>query len=531
MKKLLSVLTSVLMALSIVAPIQAEENVVGISTEKEFIEAVSDNVTESIVLNNDIELNENVHINKEFVIDFNGNTITYDGVINEDKNGPAGLIDVETNGSLTIKGNGKITYNKAEDGGYMNSDSTGYCLRLQGNAYLKVENGTFDAGLTCIQAGDSSKAVIIDGVFRADFDWNSKYWLLNLIDKSDAVIEVYGGSFENFDPSASETENPKANFLGEGASCTKDGNVYVVTHIHNQETIIPAVSPTCTKDGLTEGKKCSICGEVTVAQELVPATGHHFDENGECVCGEKIEVYIPTIDLTKPAENVMVGTVSDGKDLLANEVSTIVNDVIEGNDITVISEATLSNLQEALKDESVITSEIVISSEESEIDENDITKVNEFVKSNDNIQAVAQYFDIQVVLKADGKSLGDVSVLSKPITFTVAIPEELAKEGRTFYVIRLHDGVVETLPTTLNDDGTISFETDKFSTYALAYSDKAEEVTDSNTTTKPNTTKPDTSDVAVPDTGVNETGMWMMQFAILASGVILVSVLRKKYSK
>ena len=42
---------------------------------------------------------------------------------------------------------------------------------------------------------------------------------------------------------------------------------------HTEETI-PAVAPTCTTTGLTEGKKCSVCGETLVAQEEVPMTGH-----------------------------------------------------------------------------------------------------------------------------------------------------------------------------------------------------------------------------------------------------------------
>lgn len=43
---------------------------------------------------------------------------------------------------------------------------------------------------------------------------------------------------------------------------------------------------------------------------------------------------------------------------------------------------------------------------------------------------------------------------------------------RVYYVVRDHNGEIEVLNTTVNDDNTISFESDKFSTYALAYVDQ-----------------------------------------------------------
>lgn len=45
---------------------------------------------------------------------------------------------------------------------------------------------------------------------------------------------------------------------------------------HTEETI-PAVHATCMTAGKTEGKKCSVCGEVLEAQQEVPATGHTPD--------------------------------------------------------------------------------------------------------------------------------------------------------------------------------------------------------------------------------------------------------------
>jgi len=46
---------------------------------------------------------------------------------------------------------------------------------------------------------------------------------------------------------------------------------------HTDETLA-AVAPDCTNTGLTEGKKCSVCGEILVAQETVDALGHKYGE-------------------------------------------------------------------------------------------------------------------------------------------------------------------------------------------------------------------------------------------------------------
>ncbi len=49
------------------------------------------------------------------------------------------------------------------------------------------------------------------------------------------------------------------------------------------EIIDNAVSATCTKTGLTEGKKCSVCGTITVVQQTV-AKKSHIDNNGDYKC-------------------------------------------------------------------------------------------------------------------------------------------------------------------------------------------------------------------------------------------------------
>ena len=65
------------------------------------------------------------------------------------------------------------------------------------------------------------------------------------------------------------------NFLKKRIGGKKQDDL-VVQHEH---TIIvdPAVAPTCTAEGLTEGSHCSICREVLVPQQAIPVTGHHYD--------------------------------------------------------------------------------------------------------------------------------------------------------------------------------------------------------------------------------------------------------------
>jgi hypothetical protein len=57
----------------------------------------------------------------------------------------------------------------------------------------------------------------------------------------------------------------------------KDGVLYKTECTHKLATI-PAVAPTCTKTGLTEGKRCTICNKIITAQKTVPAKGHKLNE-------------------------------------------------------------------------------------------------------------------------------------------------------------------------------------------------------------------------------------------------------------
>jgi hypothetical protein len=51
-----------------------------------------------------------------------------------------------------------------------------------------------------------------------------------------------------------------------------------IEKLPHTEVVDAAKAPTCTETGLTEGKHCSACGEVLVAQEVVKELGHSYGE-------------------------------------------------------------------------------------------------------------------------------------------------------------------------------------------------------------------------------------------------------------
>ena len=96
----------------------------------------------------------------------------------------------------------------------------------------------------------------------ADAEFTARYTAIPHTEAVDKAVE----------PTCTETG------LTEGKHCSVCGEVLVeqegVKAKGHTEVVDKAVEPTCTETGLTEGRHCSVCSAVLVEQEVVPAKGH-----------------------------------------------------------------------------------------------------------------------------------------------------------------------------------------------------------------------------------------------------------------
>lgn len=185
--------------------------------------------------------------------------------------------------------------------------------------------------------------------------------------------------------------------------------------------------------------------------------------NGNYVVSKKqVKVDIPVIDTNKEVKNVTVGVTN----------------------YTKVKGVLLASLEKSnIKTEGIspVVDMNIESKSASEIDKSVINSIKNIVNKQLSNAKIADYFDISILVKdsQSGELAGSLSNLNEKIKFTVALPSNLTKlkngYERDFYIVREHNGVSTIIPCTLSKDKKfISFESDEFSTFALAYKDVEE---------------------------------------------------------
>ena len=271
-------------------------------------------------------------------------------------------------------------------------------------------------------------------------------------------------------------------------------------HTHSL-TLVPAKAATCTTDGNKAYYTCSGCdslftdanGTTTTTAEAVKIAALGHDWTGEWTitkeatateegkketlcerddCGQKKVVIIP-----------ITGTTDDNANLEKDA---------EVEPEAPIDEATLNNSKEELLGAGNIFEDAekaqiengtdarvwleVTKTDESAIASTDKAKIEQEATQIMGDNLVITYFDADLFKQVGTNERTPVPEPGIAIKITITIPDELLNSdgtiSREYQIIRLHEGQVDVISGTFDSaTGEFTFESDKFSTYAIVYKD------------------------------------------------------------
>jgi hypothetical protein len=168
---------------------------------------------------------------------------------------------------LTVTGNGTIDINAHDT-----NPDVAYMFFAHGKGTLTIENGTYHADNladSMFYAHGSKTITVNGGTFVLDMTGtreNGSPWIFNVQGRNEGAVVVNGGTF-NADVDSQHWKHEVA--VKEGYCAQPNGNGTWTIKAHVEETI-PAVPPTYTTVGWTEGVKCSDCGKILVAPVEIP---------------------------------------------------------------------------------------------------------------------------------------------------------------------------------------------------------------------------------------------------------------------
>lgn len=151
---------------------------------------------------------------------------------------------------------------------------------------------------------------------------------------------------------------------------------------------------------------------------------------------------------------------------------------------------------------------------------------NKFIESSTKEYIVGKYLDITLYKNIDGTNKS-IHELTKKLKISIELPTELINKDktitRTYFIARSHNGKVDILETNYDEKtNKLTFETDKFSDYAIIYKDKKE----LKTTVTASISKSNTKQTTKAKTGDNANIIGLMM--LLVSSMFVMVFVRKK---
>ena len=435
----------------------------------------------TVTLDKDYVSNEptNIPEGMNVTIDLNGHTIQ--------ATGNSGIDAIRNYGTLTIKGEGLITAVGAaivnypgatatlDNGEYL---STGW-YTIKNMGHMTINNLIFGNNV-------NNGASLIDNGFYGSTSSDRGQLEANANDNT-VSMTINGGTFTNKNNSCNVIKNDDwGNLVINGGTFTAGSddatNANPVVQNWHKATINDGVFNSINGFALTNGFWDATLGVglMTINGGTFSGTRGIFADNGSATPNQgRLTInggtYTGTVTMNHVYELVINGGVFSDNTVTPSDPAKESFHVIGTDQVIIASEEDLvANLEtNAVK--------------EAEID---ATTLDLIKKAINDDEVIGAFYEINLFKTVEGLNVEQVENAPDKVKVTLKLPAlEQVKEGynRTYYMIRIHDGKADILDVTVNNDGTFSFETDKFSTYALAYkdtlvtSDKKDEVKNPDT--------------------------------------------------
>lgn len=173
---------------------------------------------ENVTVHDADETSSRTTIDKSIILDLNGKTIF----------GPNNMGANNCNFAVLYISADTTIIDSASNGGINTQTNGAYCINVMDGAQLTINAGTYYGGGTAVQV-QKGTLIINGGTFNCEPYDNPKYgykFLINCVDSAykngTAKIIIKGGSFINYDPSDSASENPRGNFCAPGYVAVKN---------------------------------------------------------------------------------------------------------------------------------------------------------------------------------------------------------------------------------------------------------------------------------------------------------------------
>lgn len=237
----------------------------------------------------------------------------------------------------------------------------------------------------------------------------------------------------------------------------------------------------------------------------------------------------------KIGEGTLKVSVSAGQDApemsLASDKKTLIKMLIQGGNLTA---------DEIVLIEEGATIELALNVEHAEATVSAETRAA--MEKTAGEFTIGRYLNITFTKSVNGEKESEIHEIKAPIKISFRLSNDLLntdrKVKREYMVLRNHDGEVTSLPGTFAD-GIITFETDRFSDYAIAWKDTAVSTSRSKKKHRSGSAQQEAAVVAAPEvsqlvqaqsapTGDTAPIEWMLLLAALSTAGIGMIIARKR---